>query len=852
VKKLEYIKEYFYYSVAFFMCLAILILPFLIHNMTFIHVGDTSQQHYPAFIYMGRYLQGLLRGEFHLYDFSIGYGEDIIESLNYYGFGDPVNLLSVFVTDTNAALLFAILMFVRIYLSGVGMVRYLGYHGYHGLLPAGGAVIYAFSLFSINQGLWFYPFLSAMYLFPFLVVQMEKLLSSDRTSKDGFVFAVLIAIQSCCGFYFLYFQTILMGIYWLIFYCMDRKYTSRDTFLNNAQKVEQFLNGIRINITELLRYVFVYYIAGMFLAAPVLLPALHGFFQSARNIGNREGWRFIFSLEDYQRFFANLLIPLVDADGYSLAIPMVSMFALAYYFWGMQGRLKGKILIVSGFVMYLCPVFWRLMNGFSYGVDRWIYFVYFVIAYITVDAMTNLKREGIIQQCVLIAICILNICSLLYHDKIYFNDFRIILYLYIIVDLGVALVLLLGKRNEFLIYCLILGTVLLNIVSVSLCCRSYGQRLFEIFCDNSIKEAFYTEDNNAQESEWSRRDVYSSFTNEGMVKGYNGTSEYLSIANGNVADFYLQFLISPGIRVSLWNLWGLDQREPLQALLGADQEHPLPIGIFYNEAISETDFQRIRAIEKQNLILHKVILDEVKLTDNSSGKDMSMKELFVKKEYSNVNENVFTPDSSILLTIDTSELKYPGELYVFIKGLRCYGYDYGLVRVGEKEIAVCNDQNSRYYRDEEDFLVRLEGDYGNTIKIQFMSNIQYTLDDIEVYWNDEGKIKEAVKALKKRSMQDVHQADDLITGKIRTDQDGWLFLSVPYSNNWEICVDGERVEAIRANIGFTAVFVGKGEHMIVLKYRPIWFYFGIVLSGLTGMWYMGAALYRKVCSVKFK
>ena len=68
MKKLEYIKEYFYYSVAFFMCLAILILPFLIHNMTFIHVGDTSQQHYPAFIYMGRYLQGLLRGEFHLYD----------------------------------------------------------------------------------------------------------------------------------------------------------------------------------------------------------------------------------------------------------------------------------------------------------------------------------------------------------------------------------------------------------------------------------------------------------------------------------------------------------------------------------------------------------------------------------------------------------------------------------------------------------------------------------------------------------------------------------------------------------------------------------------------------------------
>lgn len=41
-----------------------------------------------------------------LFDSSIGMGEDIIGTLDYYGFGDPLNVLAVFATKENGAMQF--------------------------------------------------------------------------------------------------------------------------------------------------------------------------------------------------------------------------------------------------------------------------------------------------------------------------------------------------------------------------------------------------------------------------------------------------------------------------------------------------------------------------------------------------------------------------------------------------------------------------------------------------------------------------------------------------------------------------------------------------------------------------
>ena len=94
----------FLYSVAFVILATSIYQAFIAFGVTFIWEGDGWKQHYPALVYYSMFLRdafgGLLSGgglSVPHYDFNIGEGEDILTALHYYAFGDPLNLLAVFV-----------------------------------------------------------------------------------------------------------------------------------------------------------------------------------------------------------------------------------------------------------------------------------------------------------------------------------------------------------------------------------------------------------------------------------------------------------------------------------------------------------------------------------------------------------------------------------------------------------------------------------------------------------------------------------------------------------------------------------------------------------------------------------
>ena len=57
-------------------------------------------------------------------DFSVGQGFDVIGTLNYYGVGDPVNLLTVFFADNHLDQMYMFLILFRMYLSGLAFSYY--------------------------------------------------------------------------------------------------------------------------------------------------------------------------------------------------------------------------------------------------------------------------------------------------------------------------------------------------------------------------------------------------------------------------------------------------------------------------------------------------------------------------------------------------------------------------------------------------------------------------------------------------------------------------------------------------------------------------------------------------------
>ncbi len=88
-----------------------------------------------------------------------------------------------------------------------------------------------------------------------------------------------------------------------------------------------------------------------------------------------------------------------------------------------------------------------------------------------------------------------------------------------------------------------------------------------------------------------------------------------------------------------------------------------------------------------------------------------------------------------------------------------------------------------------------------------------------------------------------HQPEHVEVATKSNDQ-GWLVLSMTWDEGWSAWLDGEAVKLGRANGPFSALPVPAGEHKIILKYRPVNFVAGAVVSALATLGCLGAMLYR--------
>jgi hypothetical protein len=64
-------------------------------------------------------------------------------------------------------------------------------------------------------------------------------------------------------------------------------------------------------------------------------------------------------------------------------------------------------------------------------------------------------------------------------------------------------------------------------------------------------------------------------------------------------------------------------------------------------------------------------------------------------------------------------------------------------------------------------------------------------------------------------------------------QPGYLVLAQTFYPGWQVRVDGVPSRVLRANYAFCAVRLDAGEHHVAFEYRPLSFYAGLVVSGLT-------------------
>ena len=101
------------------------------YDKSFVWANDGLSQHFNAFVYLGDYLRGILKTLFTegrlvipMWEFGIGYGADIITTLQYYVLGDPVAIFSIVPVGGQEEELYGLLILLRLYLSGVAFCAF--------------------------------------------------------------------------------------------------------------------------------------------------------------------------------------------------------------------------------------------------------------------------------------------------------------------------------------------------------------------------------------------------------------------------------------------------------------------------------------------------------------------------------------------------------------------------------------------------------------------------------------------------------------------------------------------------------------------------------------------------------
>lgn len=149
---INYIKKHYYlaYTLTFIVLFTFIFCSFFLKGNSFVNLSDGFNQYYPAYIYICRYIKetclSFLSGNgISTFDFSLGFGDDILGTLNYYGLGEILFLPMSIIPEKYAAYSFSFLTVLKIYLSGIAFSYYALHKSHNKSATLTGSMIYAFS-----------------------------------------------------------------------------------------------------------------------------------------------------------------------------------------------------------------------------------------------------------------------------------------------------------------------------------------------------------------------------------------------------------------------------------------------------------------------------------------------------------------------------------------------------------------------------------------------------------------------------------------------------------------------------------------------------------------------------------
>jgi uncharacterized membrane protein YfhO len=622
-------NSYFLYTCTFLLLLPFIFLPFISGGKTFVWQLDGLDQHYPALLYYGKLLRGILAGKgFPMVDFSVGMGFDTITTLHYYVIGDPICLLSVFMTAKNAIFFYNFLILLRFYLAGISFILLMKYDKKDGAGVVLGALIYVFSGYSLHACIRHPFFMNPMIYLPLILIGAEQVLKR----KKPYLLIAMAFLSAMSNFYFFYALTIITVIYIVFRYFAVYRQKDRNTLIGLLQ------TGLKTGG---------YYLLGTALASAIFIPILYAFSRNGRlNVkplmasGSYLHYEPLYYLKTFQGFFAPGLSPGFWTILSFSAITAVSTAVLI----GNKKYRQFQVIYLLAFIGLFIPAFGFFMNGFSYDSNRWCFVISLLTAitftYTYEKIFTLEKREKLI---LLAMVAIYGILAFV------FPSLPIAKLMFFIL-LAVMLLVFLLQGKWFRDRRKISSSMIWMLVLFSLIFNGYGiySRHFKNYAAEFLSKSEVISNSrkgplvmlkDIHDKSFYRIETYGDKAlNESMILGFHDVSGYFSLMDGDITS-YLKDLEVLNQRTA-YRFHNLDSRTFLDSLAcvkyfvsknaeavpygyqlvkkSASGSHSyylfrnayaLPLGYTYDQYMLRGDYDKLSALEKQNAMMNAVVLD---------------------------------------------------------------------------------------------------------------------------------------------------------------------------------------------------------------------------------------------------
>lgn len=867
-------RKYCYgvYTLMFLLMCIVAFLPFFTEGKSFVWgagVEDGLSQHFSALAYYGEalreFFRNLLAGhpKLVMWDMSLGYGADILSTLNYYAIGDPLNLLYGFVSPKNTETMYDFMILLRMYLAGITFIMYARKMKKRSYGTVIGALVYVFSGFCFRLGLRHPFFINPMIYFPLLCLGIEKIYQRERPYV--FIFAVCVSAMS--NYYFLYMLTIFAMIYaWIRFY----KYTEENKMKNF------FLTILKFGM---------YYTLGIAMAAVILLPSVIGFLGNGR-YGKGVDWKslIVYPGKYYLLFIENFIgYGNMGSNTNAGYLPIVGIVVLFTLFSQRMKHKKYRVAFIASIIALILPIFGYAFNGFSYANNRWAFALSFIVALLTAEMYPRLfvmskrqqigigagiiiytvfciivnasgeeilKNKGIMAACGLIAV--FYILLLIFQRLGYDTQKRIVR-----VSMAILLLISVGVHGYY-----------------RFDPKEYAYT--QEFMDQGQAYRTLKEDNIRMLSKANDPSVYRvhaegyRYKNYGLINHLNTISGYYSITAKCVTDT-IKGYDTLGMQYAD-KYKGVDQRLGLLSLAGVKyitvahnsqvakdvssmgdvpygveklrkkgnitlykNKYALPFAYAYDSYMTEQQYEQLNGIGKEQAMLAQIILNqhpadkEIQHNEQRNGPDIQTISL--------PETRISSPKGKKYADI-TVPVEKDKETYLYFKNLVYHGKKNGddkfilTGRKGTKGILVTqNDVQQKihiqstfnpYYFGRKDYIVKINHQTSKAkekVRLNFLSPGEYEFDDISLITVPKKDVLARLKERKENSMKQIQYEGNHFRGVYHAKKDQILCVTIPYSKGWKATVNGNRTKIYKANGMFMGIIMKKGTQSVKLDYE---------------------------------